>query len=70
MKWKKCGLQEMKKRKWWQSARMKKEKIIASKNKLGRVKIYIDHDLIQGERKIREKVIDKARELREKGKKI
>lgn len=46
-----------------------KGEIMRNKRNLGRSRIYIDDDLTRTERKIRDKVREKARELREDGKK-
>lgn len=47
-----------------------KELIMRNKKKLGSEKIYIDNDLTRGERRIREKVLEKARVLRREGKRV
>lgn len=50
--------------------RGRKKKIMRNKSKLGRERIYIDNDLTWNERRVREKVLEKARELRKLGKRF
>lgn len=47
-----------------------KTNIMRNKSKIGRERVFIDNDLSWDERIIRGKVLEKARELRGKGKRI
>lgn len=44
--------------------------IIKNRRKLGNERVYIDNDLTWNERRIRKKILEKARELKKQGKRV
>lgn len=50
--------------------REEKEKIMENKRKLGMERVFIDNDLAWKERRVKVKILEKAREIKRKGKKV